>query len=67
MNKKDIISFANKKVFVKTKDNWIYRGQVMSINEDTLVLNDIKDGIVLLNIADLSSLSQFDESKIRAK
>lgn len=57
--------FLNRKVYIKTKSNYIYRGTIESISDDMLTLNDIVSGIMLLAISEVASINEYDETKHR--
>jgi len=65
MNKEELQFFLNKKVFIRTKDKFMYRGELLKVTESSIILDDVQDGETLLNQDVLLSVSKCNENKLK--
>lgn len=57
--------FLNRKVKivynVADKTLWIYRGKVLDINSELVVIDDFKEGLINLQIDKISTITELEE------
>ncbi len=66
MKKKDILQFViyNKKIRVRTYDNFYYRGKILDLNDEAVTIEDIELGPVVIDLKDLRNVTEWQDEQI---
>ena len=57
--------FLQKKVCIKAKNGFIYRGIVENVGDELITINDMVDGILMLAVSEILTISEYNEHKIK--
>ncbi len=53
MRREDLISNIGKKIFLRLKNNYFYRGVLLDVTEDALKFKDIKHGEMIISLPEI--------------